>query len=183
MEIQDVVENEYFEWLYNYVCKNRVHDKVSYRKLFMTLHDTEFIYSIPNDVNRAIDGTTLRYRFATEFEEREGLPLPSRIQGPCSVLEMLVALSIKIEEGIMDDPLYGDRTSQWFWGMISNLGIGMMSDDIYDRDLVKEHLTIFLHREYEPNGKGGLFYIRDCPDDLTKVEIWTQLCWYLDKFV
>ena len=83
----------------------------------------------------------------------------------------------------MDDPRYGDRTAQWFWRMMSNLGLGLMTDDIYDRGLVKHKLDIFLHREYEPDGKGGLFYIRDCAEDLRKVEIWAQLCWYLDKFV
>ena len=61
--------------------------------------------------------------------------------------------------------------------------VDMMTDDIYDRDLVKHKLDIFLHREYEPDGKGGLFYIRDCAEDLREVEIWAQLCWYLDKFV
>lgn len=183
MNLQDVVENEYFEWLYNYVCKTRVSDKVSYRKLFATLHDTEFIFSIPNDVNRAMDGEALRYRFEMEFEGREGVSIPYRIQGPCSVLEMMVALSIRCEEEIMDDPRYGTRTSQWFWSMMSNLGIVLMTDDIYDRDFVKEKIDRFLNRDYEPNGKGGLFYIRDCQEDLRNVEIWAQLCWYLDKFV
>lgn len=183
MELQDVVENEYFEWLYNYVCKNKVHNLVSYRKLFATLYDTEFIFSIPNDINRAIDGEDLRYRFSLEFENEEGIPLPYKIEGPCSVLEMMIALAIKCEETIMDDPRYGDRTAQWFWRMMSNLGLGLMTDDVYDRDYVKEKIDIFLNREYDPDGKGGLFYIRDCAEDLRNVEIWAQLCWYLDKFV
>lgn len=183
MDLQDVVENEYFEWLYNYVCKNKVHDKISYKKLFATLHDTEFIFSIPNDVNRAEDGIYLRYTFKNYFEEFEGIPLPCKIMGPCSVLEMLVALSIKCEENIMDNPEYGDRTAQWFWMMMSNLGLSLMTDDIYDRDYVKERIDIFLNREYSPEGKGGLFYIKDCSEDLRNVEIWAQLCWYLDRFV
>lgn len=183
MELSHIIENEYFKWLYNYVCKYKVHGDISYKKLFAMLHDTEFIFSIPNDVNRAIDGEDLRYRFSLEFEEREGVPIPYKIDGPCSVLEMMIALAIRCEETIMDDPRYGDRTAQWFWIMMSNLGLGLMTDDIYDRDLVKRKLDIFLNREYEPDGKGGLFYIRDCTDDLRKVEIWAQLCWYLDKFV
>ena len=183
MDLSHIIENEYFKWLYNYVCKYKVHGDISYKKLFAMLHDTEFIFSIPNDVNRAIDGEDLRYRFSLEFEEREGVPIPYKIDGPCSVLEMMIALAIRCEETIMDDPRYGDRTAQWFWMMMSNLGLGLMTDDIYDRDLVKRKLDIFLNREYEPDGKGGLFYIRDCTDDLREVEIWAQLCWYLDKFV
>lgn len=183
MNIQDVVENEYFEWLYNYVCKNKVHSKISYRNLLMMLHETEFIFSIPNDENRAVDGESLRYRFELEFEEREGMSLPCKITGPCSVLEMMIALAIRCEETIMDDPLYGDRTAQWFWRMMSNLGLGLMTDDIYDRGLAKQKIDRFLNREYDPDGKGGLFYIRGCNEDLRNVEIWAQLCWYLDLFV
>ena len=78
----------------------------------------------------------------------------------------------------MDDPSYGDRTQQWFWGMLSNIGISMMSDDIYDDKYVNDCIYRFLERRYESNGKGGLFYIRNCDQDLRDVEIWTQMCWY-----
>ena len=73
MIFNNVVENEYFEWLYNYVCKNRVGDKISYRKLFMLLHSTEFIFTIQNDINRAKDGVDLRLRFAMETENQEAV--------------------------------------------------------------------------------------------------------------
>lgn len=81
----------------------------------------------------------------------------------------------------MDDPSYGDRSLQWFWGMIVSLGLGSMTDDLYDDDYVTYVLDRFMDRKYEPNGKGGLFTIRDCDRDLRTVEIWYQLCWYLDS--
>lgn len=176
---ENQVKNEYFEWLYNYVCKGRVNSNVSYRKLFMTLHDIEFIFSIRNDVNRAKDGADLRYRFVTNAGYEFALDI---LDGPCSVLEMMVALSIRCEETIMDDTRYGDRTGQWFWNMISNLGIKLMTDDRFDREYVEEKIYMFLNRRYDPDGKGGLFYIKGCEDDLRDFEIWTQLCWYLDNF-
>lgn len=177
------VQNEYFDWLYDYVCQSRVHDKNSYKKLFMVLHNTEFIFSIPNDINRAKDGEDLRWRFISYIDDREHISIPFKnVEGPCSVLEMMIALAIRCEESIMDDAQYGDRTSQWFWGMMKSLGIGLMSDDVFDRDYILEHINRFLYRQYEPNGKGGLFYIRDTQEDLRDVEIWIQLCWYLDQF-
>ena len=105
------------------------------------------------------------------------------LDGPCSVLEMMIALAIRCEENIMDDPNIGDRTSQWFWGMVVNLGLGSMVDCRFDKQFVDETIRIFLNRKYAPNGNGGLFTIRDCDKDLRKVEIWHQLCWYLDKIV
>lgn len=173
------VVNDYFEWLYNYVCKGRVNNKVSYRKLFMFLHSKEFIYYIRNDVNRARDGADLRYRFAMLKDDEHLLKF---LEGPCSVLEMMVALAIRCEETIMDDTNYGDRTGQWFWNMLSNLGISFMTDDRFDYDFAEEKIFNFLERRYDPDGKGGLFYIKGCEDDLRDIEIWTQLCWYLDKF-
>ena len=181
---EDRIRDEYFDWLYDYVCKGRVHNKISYIKLFNCLHNIEFVYHMRSDADRAEDGISLRYRFAinTGDDDLVQRDIMFALDGPCSVLEMMVALSIRCEENIMDNTNYGDRTGQWFWGMISNLGIGPMHDDIYDEEIVIRHINIFLDREYEPNGKGGLFYIRDCIDDLRDVEIWVQLCWYLDNF-
>lgn len=103
------------------------------------------------------------------------------LDGPCSILEMMIALAIRCEETIMDDTSRGDRTSQWFWEMIVSLGLGSMSDDRFAPDIVDDILDRFLNREYEPNGKGGLFTIKNCEYDLRDVEIWYQLCWYLDS--
>jgi hypothetical protein len=169
------VKNEYFTWLFNLVCANRYSEGISYKNLLMYLHDMTFRYLIEGDANRADDGVYLRYRFMDDT----GYSIS--MDDPCSVLEMLVALSVRCEENIMDDPLIGDRTGQWFWGMIVNLGLGYMTDDKFDGRLVKEAVETFLNRKYEPNGVGGLFTIRNCPYDLREVEIWHQLCWYLDS--
>lgn len=178
MIYQDQVKNRYFEWLYNYACKGRINDKLSFRKLFMELHNTQFDFYIRNDMYRAMDGVNLRYRFAAIIGDNEAFDI---LDYPCSVLEMILALAIRTEETIMDDPRYGDRTQQWFWQMMSNIGISRMSDDIYDKHFVDEKIYNFLERRYDKDGKGGLFYIPGVNQDLRDIEIWTQLCWYLDK--
>lgn len=176
---RDTTINKYFKWLYDLVCGKRYSKSMSYEKLLMRLHDTEFIYSILMDENRAEDGVDLRYRFGDECACLNEVDL--YLTGPCSVLEMMVALALRCEEHIMYDPSYGDRTSQWFWGMIVNLGLGSMTDDRFDRDFVDETIDIFLRREYEPNGEGGLFTIKDCKFDLRAIDIWYQLNWYLNS--
>lgn len=179
MTLRDEIANEYFDWLFNVVCGRRYSRQISFKKLLMHLHNTEFTYSIPRDENRAEDGIDLRYRFSTF----KGYDAFEYLDEPCSVLEMMIALSIRCEENIMDDPNKGDRTGQWFWGMITNLGLGAMTDDRYDREFIDDILTRFLNREYDPDGKGGLFRIRNCDRDMRKAEIWFQLCWYLDSIV
>lgn len=81
----------------------------------------------------------------------------------------------------MDDPDIGNRTGQWFWGMIVNLGLGSMTDDLYDEKLVETAINRLLDRRYAPDGTGGLFTVKNCDRDLRKVEIWYQLCWYLNS--
>ena len=181
MTFKDKINNEYFEWMYEIGCGQSGPEETSYRKLMTHLHNTEFIFLIPRDENRADDGLSLRYRFAYEHPELENGEADYYITGPCSVLEMMLALAIRCEVNIMDDPNVGDRTGQWFWGMISNLGLGSMTDSRYDETYVEDVIFRFLHRDYEPDGRGGLFRVADAPRDMRDVEIWFQLCWYLDS--
>lgn len=176
------IREEYFNWLYDLVCHDRYDGRVTYRKLLEYLHNTEFTYDIPRDSNRAGDGVGVRYRFAY----RRGLDVDAIDyiyfhERPCSVLEMMIGLAMRCEENFMCDPQKGDRTSQWFWLMINNLGLGDMMDDIYDEEKVERHITRFLKREYASNGRGGLFVVNGRDRDMRDVEIWYQLCWYLDN--
>ena len=169
---------DYFDWMYNLVCRNRYSKNISFKKVFSYLNDTKFTYSIRMDLNRAKDGTELRRRYANEFKIAN---IYDRICGPCSVLEMMIALAIRCEETIMDDENFGDRTDQWFWDMMKNLGLGHMDDDKFDEEYVSDVITRFLNRDYEPDGRGGLFFVRNCDIDLRDVEIWIQMLWYLDN--
>lgn len=177
---RDQIINDYFEWLWNFT-KCRGHSQN--RKIITLLHNIEFRYSIPMDANREEDGIDLRYRFITEV----GIPknyqeVYAYLDGPCSVLEMMIALAIRCEESIMDDPDIGDRTSEWFWLMMKNLGLDYMSDRKFDRYIAEEKISIFLDRKYKRNGEGGLFVVNG-GRDLRKVEIWYQMCWYLDTIM
>ena len=163
---------DYFDWMYNLVCRNRYSKNISFKKVFSYLNDTKFTYSIRMDLNRAKDGTELRRRYANEFKIAN---IYDRICGPCSVLEMMIALAIRCEETIMDDENFGDRTDQWFWDMMKNLGLGHMDDDEFDEEYVSDVITRFLNRDYEPDGRGGLFFVRNCDIDLRDVEIWIQM--------
>lgn len=178
MTTSNIISNEYFNWLYNLACSDRYDEPISYKKLLSQLHSTIFRYSIQRDENRAEYGINLRRLFAYDYTDIKCAD--KYLTGPCSVLEMMLALSIQCEE-IMDDTAYGDRTRQWFWGMVTNLGLGDMSDNRYDKKYVSRVLERFLDRDYEADGRGGLFRIKNCADDLRDIEIWVQMLWYLDS--
>lgn len=173
----NIKDKRYFEWLCDIVCRDMFPSSISYKLLLSDLSHREFTTIIRNDINRAEDGLDLRLRYLAATGERISRSIP------CSVLEMMIALAIRCEESIMDDPAYGDRTKQWFWGMIRNLGLYGMTDNCFNTYYTSVVIDRFLNREYKPNGEGGLFKINNCKYDLRDVEIWYQLCWYLDQFV
>lgn len=170
----------YFEWMYQLVYDEKKLKRLSYRKLLSHLHDIPFEYTIGMDSNRAEDGVDLRYRFGYENDIDSRLIATFLDDRDCSVLEMIIALTIRCEEQIMDNPNIGNRTSQWFWSIIKNLGLYSMSDEDYDGLYVNKTIERFLNREYKPNGDGGLFKIPDCRHDLRTAEIWYQAMWYFD---
>ena len=172
--------DDYFSWMCKVVSGPLNPDGRPYRLLLGKLFNTPFVYILPMDGNRLSDGIDLRYRYARECR------IPDTIIGtqidifPCSVLEMMIALCIRCEEQIMEDPDIGNRTSTWFWEMIESLDLSGMSDPNYNDIYVDVVLERFLSMEYEPNGKGGLFTIPDAERDLTKMEIWQQLMMHLN---
>ena len=182
MSFSNQIKNEYFDWMYNYVCRGKVHKDISYRKLFGFLHDVEFTFSLERDYNRAHDGVSLRRRFAHTKSEADFAYILDILDGPCSVLEMILALSIRFEEEIMDNPMYGNRVKQWFWSMLKNMNLNMMTDSVFDYHYVEKAVYTMIDRTYDRNGRGGLFYIPDCKEDLRNFEIWTQLCWFSNTF-
>lgn len=172
----------YFDWLINFVCYGPAHIyKKRYKKLLKKLFEQEFYFLIPLDDNRYEDGIELRAVYLEQHPDHEK-ELSYR-EPPCSILEMMIALAIRIESAIMTDDRKGDRTSFWFWTMIETLGLKKYDDIHYDEYEVQRILDTFLERSYSPEGRGGLFFIPGTRKDLTKVEIWYQMCWFLDLYL
>ena len=158
---------EYLEWLV------RKMDGDEYRRLFSTMLSREFTYFVSNDDNRASDGINLRDIF---FDET-GILVDMKI--PCSILEMMVALSIRCEIDIIGIP-GEEKISRLFWIMIRNLDLDWCTDARFDYDFVKEKMDILVERRYGRTGFGGLFPILDhAKEDMRKTEIWYQMNYYI----
>lgn len=64
-----------------------------------------------------------------------------------------------------------------------SLGLGSMDDTEFDRDYVDMVLKRFLARDYQRNGRGGLFTVDDSRQDMRSTEIWYQLNCYLREII
>ena len=171
------VIDEYFEWLTYLVNIDKEHTELA-----MILHSIKFYSIVHNDENRIEDGKLLRKIFADEtlFSDYSCLDEPS-----CSVLEMLIALAIRME-AILEDPREGDRTVLWFWEMLDNLDLSKYTNYIIkygsgnSRAEIKEIVHTLIERKYSRSGEGGLFPLKNPPKkDQRKVELWYQLSSYL----
>ena len=124
---------QYYDWLYKIVCGEWEPRNLSFHRLLMYLFNRDYIPACEMDVCRATDGINLRYRFASENNIPYG-KIDAVFQGvPCSMLEMMVALAIRIEEHIMED-----RSITWESSSIfsTNPSIGMQ---IFDSYVIKTH--------------------------------------------
>ena len=174
-------EERYFEWLCGHI-DDRYGSKIrSYYSLLWYLFNTSFYWSVARDANRADDGMNLRNTYIESRRYYYGVPdLPDSVfSNDCSVLEMMIALAIRCETHIMAEQDKGDRTANWFWGMIESMGLLDMTDDNYDEQWVDISVHKMLDRKYASDGTGGLFTINDPSIDMRRVEIWIQMNWYL----
>lgn len=174
--MENYILNDYFDWLYFTVVSPD--ERYSYRKLLSALHTIEFKHFIEYDENRAFDGVNLRWYYVEDGGDDHILSWKES----CTVLEMLVALAMHMDNIVGDD--YGKiDIFKWFWLMIENLDLAWMTDDKFDKRYVIDRVNMFMTRTYEPDGDGNIIYIPDCEEDLRQIEIWQQMCWYLDSIL
>lgn len=161
--------------------------RTKYSKLLDYLFETPFVWSIANDVNREMDGLELR----EEYFDEEGIDYEDRNseldEHKCSCLEMMVALSEKIEYHIMGEP-GDDYPARWLIEMIENLGLDEYDDYIFDEKEVEKIVHNWLKRRYDEDGNGSIFPRKrqgknreKKGKNLKRVEIWYQMAEYLDR--
>ena len=141
----------------------------NYLILMQHLFSTEYTYVFEMDGNRAMAGLNLR----TLFSQETGVYADDVHSGPCSVLEMLIALA----DAIAFDT--SENTADWFWQLIDNLGLSEFDDEHFDLHEVNHILEKWMNRQYDSSGFGSLFPIRHFDKDMRSMEVWDQKNAYL----
>lgn len=154
-----------------------------YIGLLDLLYETPFRWVIKSDKNRAADGIDWRWMFCQEcdYDLNE---LNELIGDDCTVLEMLVGLAFKVANDVVGDIYKGDRTPDWFWRFIKNLGLDGCYGDylpVEFRVHAMAKLNKWMNRDIGYDGSGGLFPLKNPPGDERKVEIMYQMYAYVHE--
>lgn len=157
----------YFEWLLDRVGFRRK----GYTQLMLCLFNIPFEAVIERDNNRMDDAMSLRSEYGQFSYFMEGIP---------NVLEVLIALAIRIEDEYIGDPSDLDP-EPIFWEMCCNLGLERYTDRFFNSDRVYEIIVDWLDRDFDPNGEGSIFPIKNPSQDQRDVEIWSQMQEYLSE--
>lgn len=156
----------------------------NHRKLCVELFKNRFFItrSAPKrDVDREKDGLELRNEWSNDSLDGEFHIIP------CTMLEMIIGISKRMSEQLMDED-GEDKTAQYFWEIIGNLGLDCWDDDNFgwETGLAQKKIAktceILCKRQYNSDGTGGGMF--PMPGLLgvnqKKMEIWYQMQEYIN---
>lgn len=168
------IDEIYFKWLYRQVAPLRYKNPArTYWSLLRHLFEKEFVWFVPNDDNRAMDGVELRSEFLTKENWPQDPIVDEWLSLGCSMLEMLIAISRRLSF------TGGGASADWFWHLLHNLDLDKFNDASYDGDYVELAVHRVNNRTYDKNGNGGLFPLKKTDIDQRGVELWYQLNSYV----
>lgn len=171
------IRTRYLKWMSSLIFGDGI---CNYSELLEALNDIPFRYILEMDKNREMDGAALRYRFGYE-KGISGDDISAAIgDDPCSVLEMMTALCLRCVEQILDENIHA-QVRTMFCDMLHSLGIDNQTGRNIDILAVQRSVERFLDRNYRKDGRGGLFTVSSPDRDMRNVEIWYQMCLYLDE--
>lgn len=172
-----VHERAYFRWLISTYLEDENGNPYGYSLLIAQMYRKAYYYIIANDENRAEDGLYLRDTYLSNEDGRRGA-VP---EGPCSFLEFLIGVAIRLEEMLIDgEPI---PVATYFWELASRLELTECTDDAYADSttpfVVDAIMIDFMDRTYDRCGVGGLFPLHAPCGNQKRTEVWYQLNAYL----
>lgn len=150
-----------------------------YSELFMFLHNVEFTYLLRRDQNREEDGLYLREDFIPPEEYSEN-NLNMFGAHWCSVLEVLIALALRVDREYIGDPSE-PHPERFLMEMLKNLGLTRFQDGRFVQSGAAKVLQRWMDRVFERDGRGSPFPVKHDPRDQRRLEISDQMISYINE--
>lgn len=177
----------YLEWLLRLINADNYKGK-SYIKLCSLLNKVPFEPVIKLDTNRVSDAQSLLretyIQSKSEWYRMDDDNVMELSTCPVSFLELIISLAMRIDLDFMREINGVDNTRIYFWVLVRNLGILEFDDEHWGEDAIVSivnRLNIVQDRKYDFNGNGGLFPLENAEMDQRNVQIWNQLCQFVNQ--
>lgn len=172
-EAANPLHNLYFRWLYDLVVPVLDSQGLSsYGVVCTAMHNIIFKDQVPYDSNRVAAAAELRNWFLASNPDIFPHDRNDVLTRDASIFEVLIRLAHDANFMIELD------SQKWFQIFLKNLGLDLYSDN-YCLDHRTGHifrvLRRFNERTYRPDGKGGLFPLKNPGGDQRKIELWYQM--------
>ena len=174
------IENDYFQWIVHQLQSSRLRDEHrTYWNLYRQMHRTPFVFLVPMDANRFVDGKVLRGEFLAAHSDHHAHEL--WMDEPCSFLELFLVLC---RMGSFED---GASVQSWAKTLLYNTRLLDYTDYCYGHHEsikeVEDILDVIIWRRYDYNGNGGLFPLQFARKDQRTLELWEQMGGYLSELM
>lgn len=166
------------DYLLYLIWRGGLQNMTKYSRLFEILHNIKFIWLIDRDENREGDGIELRDDYEYHNETLEDKDIVNFMDHWCSVLEMMIGLSIRVDDEFIGDPA-DEHPEEFFMEMIENLGLDVYKGKRYREEDVIKIVRKWLERKFDRNGNGSPFPVKNDCRDQRKLEIWDQMNSYI----
>lgn len=182
-----MMETSYFQWLCALIHADSF--EKSYYILCGELFKYPFWVKVQRDANRNNDGLELRHEYIEEMIESSVEPfedLSIKVAENCSMLELFIGIAKRMNDELMTEDS-GDKTHEYFWEMMKNLGLDEFDDEKFGEETgactvqVRDILGNFNERRYKRDGSGGIFPLRHPEKSQKNVEIWYQMQAYINE--
>lgn len=177
---------EYYDWLMSLIhpAPNITYRLHQYSLLLYELWKREFCWFDVHEgeESRAMDGKTLRDQFIMDFDATpDSVP-----QGPCTVLEMLIAFALRIDQQIHNWQV-GNRPWVVMEMFIDNLGLSDLCDSqlnpMRDAGYINARLETWMAHKLGRKGEGGLFRFKRPILTINDMDNWAQMNrWIIENF-
>jgi len=185
MKINTPLTQDYFDWLVKGLLQLNPETEQPLIEVCHMLFLRDYSATLQMDVAREKDGTLLRDIFTARLVGDAVVINGSPWKNQCSLLEMMIQLCVRMKEEFYTS--YEDMCPVIkiiFMSMLHSLGILDENNEIVPVNLAHVYIDNFLHRNFEPNGKGSLFNLEDKTQDVDwrGVPIWNQMMAFVTFF-
>lgn len=186
---KDEIRGAYFTYLKERIRSSQ-EERDKYNYVLRIMHMIPMLSIVPTDENIVEWGLENRRTFTHAYPIYGEDEMVQALPPQCTMLEAGIYLAQQTDKNIIrEDRIYYDGSADVFWEMmLDNVGLREYDDEkaMSSRRVLDQIEVILRHlneRDYQPDGKGNWFWLREPREgiDMRRIPIWEQMWAYVNE--